>query len=172
MSVTFRGRIVVTELRIKARLTAILDVEKNVVHGMVDKLEVEALADTGTGVSVISDKFRKRLKKLAMLYDEKRLRFVGNNPLRPIGVCTARIPVSDHLVPVFFEILFLVVACSYSWVGHSPRTQCIDIFPNRWAYSFHQFLSVAVGIMKKFVIFRDVFRYDVARRPLHLQEFD
>lgn len=45
-----------------------------------------------------------------MPYDEKRLRGVGNHPLHPIGVCTARVQLSDYLVTVSFVILAL---CSH-----------------------------------------------------------
>lgn len=90
--------------------TVFLEMHKNVVHILVDCVEVPALVDTGATVSVMSDDLRKRLNKLVTPYNSKPLRGVGNGVLCPVGVCTSRIEISGYLVPVSFVILPL---CSH-----------------------------------------------------------
>lgn len=92
---------------------AILEMDKNVVRVFRDRLEVPTLVDTGAVVSVMSERLRKRLKNVATPCDANLLRGVVNNVLCLLGLCNARVQVSEYVLAVTFVILSL---CSHDLI--------------------------------------------------------
>lgn len=94
----------------KAPSMQILPMKTNVAHVSVDNLVVLVLVDTGACVSVMSDDFRRRLRKILTPVAPQRLRTVNLQPLPCLGVCTARLMLQSTIVPVQFVVL---ERCSY-----------------------------------------------------------
>lgn len=71
---------------------------------IADELEV---TDTGAEAIAVSDKLRKRLTKIAVPSNEKKLHRVGNDTVRPIVICCARGLVFGYLIPAPLNIISL-----------------------------------------------------------------
>lgn len=72
----------------------------------VDNLPVKALVDSGASSSVISEKFRRNLKKVMFLsHNHAVLKVANGSYVQPKGKCTLQIGIGDRIFPVEFLVL-------------------------------------------------------------------
>ncbi|GFT85530.1 transposon Ty3-I Gag-Pol polyprotein [Trichonephila clavipes] len=73
---------------------------------IIDKKLIRALVDSGASLSVISDKYRRFLKKV-LFADAKSvmLKVVDGNFVRPIGKCVLRVRINNRELPFEFIVL-------------------------------------------------------------------
>ncbi|GFT60658.1 transposon Ty3-I Gag-Pol polyprotein [Trichonephila clavipes] len=73
---------------------------------IIDKKPIRALVDSGASFSVISDKYRRFLKKV-LFADAKSvmLKVADGNFVRPIGKCVLRVRINNRELPFEFIVL-------------------------------------------------------------------
>ncbi|GFX40733.1 retrovirus-related Pol polyprotein from transposon 297 [Trichonephila clavipes] len=73
---------------------------------IIDKKPISALVDSGASFSVISDKYRRFLKKV-LFADAKSvmLKVADGNFVRPIGKCVLRVRINNQELPFEFIVL-------------------------------------------------------------------
>ncbi|GFU82125.1 transposon Ty3-I Gag-Pol polyprotein [Trichonephila clavipes] len=73
---------------------------------IIDKKPIRALVDSGASFSVISDKYRRFLKKV-LFVDAKSvmLKVADGNFVRPIGKCVLRVRINNRELPFEFIVL-------------------------------------------------------------------
>ncbi|GFW81863.1 hypothetical protein TNCV_2885371 [Trichonephila clavipes] len=73
---------------------------------IIDKKPIRALVDSGASFSVISDKYRRFLKKV-LFADAKSvmLKVADGNFIRPIGKCVLRVRINNRELPFEFIVL-------------------------------------------------------------------
>ena len=78
----------------------------NYLDVIIDNKPIRALVDSGASFSVISDKYRRSLKKV-MFSDAKNvmLKVANGSYVRPIGKCTLLVTINSREVPFEFIIM-------------------------------------------------------------------
>ncbi|GFS49904.1 transposon Ty3-I Gag-Pol polyprotein [Trichonephila clavipes] len=72
----------------------------------VDGLPVKALADSGASSSLVSQKFRRYLKKVIFpTHNHTVLKVANGNYVQPKGICTFQIGISGCILPFEFIVL-------------------------------------------------------------------
>ncbi|GFU04582.1 transposon Ty3-I Gag-Pol polyprotein [Trichonephila clavipes] len=79
---------------------------------IIDKKPIRALVDSGASFSVISDKYRRFLKKVLFADAKERYaeKVADGNFVRPIGKCVLRVRINNRELPFEFIVFYI---CSH-----------------------------------------------------------